>query len=216
MRIEIGQTRPESFTTDWEGQYDVFSHFEYACGIPSVLYAVSTYKENGLPNLSPNAWSAFSGDAGGFYAVLPSLARGAHAFADIQRSGVFCVNFLSPAYYDRLMETIRHNGLATDEFAAGGFHVEPALDIAAPRVAESFLTLECRLHSMSDLSGRGATALVVGEVVRAAMDESYAQGLDGKYGEDGFALFLHGPKNLLTGKENVCAVASCRILRKER
>ena len=47
-KIETGAARPETFPEQWPGQCEVFSHLEYACGIPSILYAVTTYKENGL------------------------------------------------------------------------------------------------------------------------------------------------------------------------
>ena len=46
-KIETGAARPETFPEQWPGQCEVFSHLEYACGIPSILYAVTTYKENG-------------------------------------------------------------------------------------------------------------------------------------------------------------------------
>lgn len=50
-KIETGAARPETFPEQWPGQCEVFSHLEYACGIPSILYAVTTYKENGLGNV---------------------------------------------------------------------------------------------------------------------------------------------------------------------
>jgi len=52
MKIEIGEKRPENFVQYWEGQYDIFHHFEYACGIPSVLFAITTRKENGKSNVN--------------------------------------------------------------------------------------------------------------------------------------------------------------------
>lgn len=41
-KIETGAARPETFPEQWPGQCEVFSHLEYACGIPSILYAVTT------------------------------------------------------------------------------------------------------------------------------------------------------------------------------
>ena len=36
-KIETGAARPETFPEQWPGQCEVFSHLEYACGIPSIL-----------------------------------------------------------------------------------------------------------------------------------------------------------------------------------
>ena len=35
-KIETGAARPETFPEQWPGQCEVFSHLEYACGIPSI------------------------------------------------------------------------------------------------------------------------------------------------------------------------------------
>ena len=39
-KIETGAARPETFPEQWPGQCEVFSHLEYACGIPSILYGL--------------------------------------------------------------------------------------------------------------------------------------------------------------------------------
>ena len=141
-KIETGAARPETFPEQWPGQCEVFSHLEYACGIPSILYAVTTYKENGLGNVCCGAWASFPGDGGGFYALVP-LPASTHTLANIRRTGEFCVNFLPVRHFDALMRTVRQNGMEDDEFTEGGFTPEPARTVGAPRIAESFLTLEC-------------------------------------------------------------------------
>lgn len=103
----------------------MFSHLEYACGIPSILYAVTTYKENGLGNVCCGAWASFPGDGGGFYALVP-LPASTHTLANIRRTGEFCVNFLPVRHFDALMRTVRQNGMEDDEFTEGGFTPEPA------------------------------------------------------------------------------------------
>lgn len=58
MKIEIGDKLPAHFKECWPGQYEVFSHFEYACSIiPHALFAITTLKENGKPNINFHAWS---------------------------------------------------------------------------------------------------------------------------------------------------------------
>ncbi len=213
MKIEVGKERPENFKETWEGQYDIFSHLEYACGIPHTLFAVTTYKENGKPNVCFNSWSSFGGDGGGFFAVMPGFLQNSHSFKDIMRTGEFCINFLSAEYYDNLIDTITKNEYDEDEFAVGKFTEEKAKLINAPRIKESFLSLECKLKSESDLSGRGISTLVVGEVINAAIDEEYAKGIDKKYTEKGFMFNIHAPKNMFDDDELMSSIASCNIIR---
>lgn len=65
-KIETGAARPETFPEQWPGQCEVFSHLEYACGIPSILYAVTTYKENGLAMYAAAHGPAFPETAAAF------------------------------------------------------------------------------------------------------------------------------------------------------
>jgi len=50
MKIEIGEQRPPHLKEYWPGQYHFFSHLEYTAGIPQLLFAISTLKENGEGN----------------------------------------------------------------------------------------------------------------------------------------------------------------------
>ena len=80
MKLELGEQKPEYFKTYWPGQYELFSHFEYACGIPSVLFAITTLKPNGKPNVCFNGWSSFAGDGSGYHVIMPGLSRQGHTF----------------------------------------------------------------------------------------------------------------------------------------
>ena len=90
---------------------------------------------------------------------------------------VFCINFLPISYYDNLVNTIHHNEIDDDEFAEGGFTVSSAKTIPAPIINEAFLTMECTLKEVQDLSGAGITAMVIGQVQHISVEETYAQGV---------------------------------------
>ena len=212
MKIEIGTKRPEYFKKTWEGQYEAFSHLEYVCGIPHILVAITTTKENGKPNLCFHAWNCFQGDGEGYFAYLVGISQGSHTYANIERTGEFCVNFLSKQYYDRLIATIK-NGADDDEFALGDFTLEPASHVAAPRIKESFLTLECKKEHVLSLSSIGTSNLIIGRVVNVAVEDEYSKGMDKKYGEDGFMLNIHSPKNVSTGEGEETGVATLKIER---
>ena len=133
-------------------------------GIPSALFAVTTWKGNGQPNVCFHAWSCFHGDKTAFFAVMGNLYQHTHTYTNIKRDRCFCINFLPISYYDRLVDTIRNNDVEADEFAAGQFTLSNARTIHAPVIQEAFINMECTLEDMRDLSGAGITAMVVGRV----------------------------------------------------
>ena len=211
MKIEIGSRFPAWFQPAYPEEFELFSHFEVTGGIPTPLFAVTTWKENGQPNVCFHGWSCFHGDKTAFFAVMGNLYQHTHTFQNIQREGCFCVNFLPMGRYESLVETIHQNGLETDEFAAGGFTPVPAHTIHAPAIEEAFLTLECTLHSVQDLSGAGITAMVIGQVQHATVEESYARGYGRRYGQEGFMLLVPAPQDLLTGAPGQSGIATLCI-----
>ena len=213
MKLEIGEQRPDHFQTYWPGQYEVFSHLEFACGIPSVLFAITTLKANGKPNVCFNGWSCFGGDGSGYHVIMPGLSRTGHTHSNILRTGTFVINFVSKAFFDACMATIERNGEDTDEIQAGGFTREPAVEVDCPRLQEAFLCLECRFEREILLSENAPTSVIIGKVVHVAAQEAYAQGIDAKHGDDGFMFNIHEPKNLKTGEGSSSAVAVCKIVR---
>ena len=80
MKYEIGIQKPDNLKEYWPGQYDLFSHYEYISGIPHALFLITTNKENGKANACYHSWSAFSGDSGGFFAVLTGLMQHTHTY----------------------------------------------------------------------------------------------------------------------------------------
>lgn len=210
MKIEVGLERPERFRPAYPEEFELFSHFEVTAGIPTVLFAITTWKENGKPNVCFHAWSCFHGDRTAFFAVMGGLYQHTHTYANIQRDGCFCINFLPLSAYDRLVETIRCNDPEADEFAAGGFTLARAKTVCAPVIEEAFLQVECTLEEAKDLSGAGITAMVVGRVRHMAVEAAYAQGY-ARYGQEGFMLLAPAPQDLVTGAPNASAIATVRI-----
>ena len=46
MKIEIGKDLPRYFKPAYPEEFDLFSHFEVTAGIPTVLFAVTTWKDD--------------------------------------------------------------------------------------------------------------------------------------------------------------------------
>jgi flavin reductase (DIM6/NTAB) family NADH-FMN oxidoreductase RutF len=114
---------------------------------------ITTLKENGKPNVCFQGWSSFYGDCGGYYVMTPLLVK-SHTYHNIMRDKVFCINFINASFYGACYETIIKNKYEADEFEVGGFTQEPASQIAVPRIKEAFMSLECCLNSVNDLSGQ--------------------------------------------------------------
>ena len=213
MKLQVGNQRPGHFQPGYPEQWDIVSHLECAAGIPQTLFAITTRKENGQPNVCFHSWSCFHGDKTAFFAVLGGLFQHTHTYANILREGVFCLNFLPLSAYEGLCKTILYNQEDLDEIQAGGFTLEPAATLDVPCIRESFLQLECTLEEAKDLSGAGITAMVTGRVRQVRVEEAYAKELDRRYGPAGFMLLASAPQNLQTGQASPSRILTLNIAR---
>ena len=211
MKIEIGKEFPGYFKSLYPEEFQLFSHFETTAAVPGALFAITTWKENGKPNVCLHSWSCFHGDKTAFFAVMGNLYQYTHTYANILRERCFCVNFLPISCYDRLTETIFHNEYDSDEFQPGNFTLEEARSIHAPVIREAFLTMECTLRDVQDLSGAGMAAMVIGKVEHMSVEEDYAQGYAKRYGKEGFMMLVPSPQNLVTGEPDLSAIGTVKI-----
>ena len=141
--------------------------------MPGALYVVTTKKESGEINAGWFSAAAFHGDGGGHFAVLPGIMQFTHTYQNILREKEFVVNFLSSAYDAQCHTLIVNGDDDTDELAAAALTAEASAEILTPRIKEAFLSFECKLESITDLSGKGMNTLVIGRVVNAGVDENY-------------------------------------------
>ena len=211
MKIEIGKEFPGYFKSLYPEEFQLFSHFETTAAVPGALFAITTWKENGKPNVCLHSWSCFHGDKTAFFAVMGNLYQHTHTYANILREKCFCVNFLPISCYGRLTETIFHNEYDSDEFQTGDFTLEDARTIHAPVIREAFLTMECTLRDVQDLSGAGMAAMVIGEVQHMSVEEDYAQGYAKRYGKEGFMMLVPSPQDLVTGEPGLSAIGTVKI-----
>jgi flavin reductase (DIM6/NTAB) family NADH-FMN oxidoreductase RutF len=173
MKHEIGPEKPETLKEEWPGQWSVFSFYEQLCCVPGVLYLVTTQKESGKTNAGWFSSVSFHGDGGGHFALLPGIMQSTHTYQNIVREKEFVVNFLSSDYDVHCRKTIGKTPDGLDELEAAGLTAEASKAISTPRVKEAFLSFECKLVSVTDLSGRGMNALLIGRVVNAGVDENH-------------------------------------------
>ena len=63
MKIEIGKDFPQYFKPAYPEEFELFSHFEVTAGIPTVLFAITTWKENGKPKTGNQMFVSIRGAA---------------------------------------------------------------------------------------------------------------------------------------------------------
>ena len=97
-----------------------------------------------------------------------------HSVRNIEQTGEFVWNLATRALADAMNRTSAHVPYEADEFALGGLTPLPGRIVAAPRVAESPVTMECKLAQLVQLHGVDGKPveswLTIGEVVAVHID----------------------------------------------
>ena len=144
---------------------------------------------------------------------MGGISKGSHTYRNIQRTGVFVINFLGQDFYDGCVAAIAQNGEEADEMAAGGFAAEKAVTVDVPRIAGAFLCMECELEKEAALGDCPGVVVLIGKVRHIALQEEFAKGMDEKYGEKGFMFNINEPKDVKTGEGQSGAVVVLKIVR---
>ncbi|MFO0961850.1 MAG: flavin reductase family protein [Phycisphaerales bacterium] len=153
--------------------------------VPRPIAVVGTRSPDGRDNLAP--FSFFMGAGSEPMGLVISVAnppagqgekdtlRNAKPVAE-GGTGVFSVSVATEDVILRVVGAAEPLPYGESEFALTGLTPAPCLAIAAPRVAESPVSFECRTRTVVRLNpgARGGTNLLVGEVVRIHLDEALA------------------------------------------
>ena len=141
-------------------------HFMNAVVVPRPIAFVSTVGENGQFNVAP--FSYFNAVANQppllSISILRRADRPKDTLRNLRSSGDFVVNVVDEELHARSVTASGDWPQDVDEFGLTGLTPVPSDLVRAPRVGESPVQLECRLHREIEL---GNVSLVIGEVVRA-------------------------------------------------
>jgi flavin reductase (DIM6/NTAB) family NADH-FMN oxidoreductase RutF len=95
---------------------------------------------------------------------------------NIEATGCFCVNIVTEAMLEVMHATSAHYPPGVSETDALGIAVSPSDAIAAPRIAEAPINLECRLREVHEFGAERSQSFI-GEVVRLHIaDHVYENG----------------------------------------
>ncbi|WP_309071794.1 flavin reductase family protein [Arthrobacter sp.] len=139
--------------------------------VPRPIAWVASRSESGVDNLAPHSFfTVASTDP----PVIQFTSVGEKdSLRNIRATGEFTVNLTPEDLFERVNATGTAFSPKTSEFEAAGLRREPSTFVRAPRVHESPVALECRLHSLIPV---GNCTLVLGEVVHAAISEQVLDG----------------------------------------
>ncbi|MGG7646046.1 flavin reductase family protein [Rhodovulum sp. YNF3179] len=149
---------------------------------PRPIGWISTRGADGSENLAP--YSFFNGVAYTPPQVMfattgakPDRPRGKDSLANIEETGVFCVNVVEEAARDAMNATSGPYEKDTDEFDLAGIPRVACDTIACSRVADAPANLECKLTQVVRLEG-AANFVVFGEVTGVHLrDDCLVEGI---------------------------------------
>jgi flavin reductase (DIM6/NTAB) family NADH-FMN oxidoreductase RutF len=149
---------------------------------PRPIAFVSTLGAGGQGNLAPFSFFAAGGSAPLSCVFSPTRDRHndeKHTLANIAATGEYVINVTTRPLAERVNQASYTYPREVDEFDAAGFTRAPSVRVKPPRVAESPVALECRLHAIVPHgTGPGSASYVIGEIVLIhAIDDVCVDGL---------------------------------------
>ena len=132
--------------------------------VPRPIAWVSTRSAEGVDNLAPHSFFTVS-------CVDPPMVQFTSvgvkdSLRNVLATGEFVVCLATEPLFEQVNATATNFPSGVSEFGEVGLTPEPSTRVAPPRVAESPVALECRLHRSLEL---GDSTVVIGRVVHAAV-----------------------------------------------
>jgi flavin reductase (DIM6/NTAB) family NADH-FMN oxidoreductase RutF len=140
--------------------------------LPRPIAWASTLNEDGSANLAP--FSFFTGVSSDPPTCLICVSRKKRepdgtrppkdTWRNIERTGEFVIHVVNDALGAQMNATSRDFPYGTDEVAAVGLTKVASQKVAAPRIAEAPVAMECKLDRIVEIGSDG-TAIIIGEIV---------------------------------------------------
>lgn len=135
--------------------------------VPRPIAWISTLSGDGIGNLAPHSF--FSVACASPPIVSWTSVGHKDTLANVLATGEFVVNLATLPQLDLVNDSSAAFAPDDDEAVRLGIEMEPSDTVSPPRVTGSPASLECRLHSTTEL---GDSVLVLGDVVAITVDES--------------------------------------------
>lgn len=153
---------------------------------PQPVFIIATYGEDGTPNAMNAAWGGISD----YTQLSMCLSAGHKTIKNILARGAFTVSMADVAHVTSCDYVGLESGnRVANKFEKAGFHATKAEFVDAPLIDELPMTLECKLISYDEESGR-----LVGEIINVSADESILDE-EGKIAPSKFEPIIFDPIN---------------------
>jgi len=146
--------------------------------VPRAIAWVSTNSREGVPNLAPFSFFTAIGSTPPMLLFCPGT-RGTDGndkdtYRNIQSTGEFVVNFVNEATAEAMNITATELPADVNEFERAGLTAIASKIINVPRVKESPIQFECKLHQVVHLPG---AHVIIGEILYMHFSEAvYKEG----------------------------------------
>jgi flavin reductase (DIM6/NTAB) family NADH-FMN oxidoreductase RutF len=134
--------------------------------VPRPIAWVSTRSAEGVDNLAPHSFFTVS-------CVDPPMVQFTSvgvkdSLRNVRATGEFVVCMATEPMFEQVNATATDFPSEVSELSTVGLTAEPSLRVKPPRVAESPVALECKLHAAITL---GDSTVVIGRIVHASIAE---------------------------------------------
>lgn len=165
--------------------------------VPRPIAWVSSLSATGAVNLAPFSAFNYMGNDPAIIAFSPGASK--DTFLNLQRELEFVVNLVPLALIAAMNLSATDFPPEVSELEQAGLTSAASIQIRTPRVAESPVSLECRVHSIVEI---GQNRVVIGEVVEFHISDEFID-LD--------KLYVHSAKlDLLARMGGASAYATTR------
>lgn len=136
---------------------------------PRPIAWVSTLSEDGVGNLAPFSYFALGGSNPPSCVIVPLFDRNGDAkdtLRNIEATGEYVINVATRPLAGAIAETSFPHAPGIDERIEAGLSASPSIAVKPPRVAESPIQFECRVHRIvAHGDGPLASRYVIGEIL---------------------------------------------------
>ena len=149
--------------------------------VPRPIAFVSSVDSSGIRNLAPFSYFTACSSNPPMVCFCTTIRSGPRPHKDtlenIRATGEFVLNIVSEEFAEQMNLTSADVPPEVDEFELSGLTPVASDLVKPPRVAESKVQMECRVHQIVVISDRpGGGILILGEVLRFHVLESILDG----------------------------------------
>ncbi|MFA5944692.1 MAG: flavin reductase family protein [Candidatus Thermoplasmatota archaeon] len=151
-------------------------HFLTSAVVPRPIAWVTTIDPmTGVLNAAPFSWfQAVCADPPMIMLAIQKRSDGSpkDTVRNIRASREFVVNVSPKAFAEAMVKSSGEYPPEVSEVEVLGLRTSPSKTVKVPRLADSPVHLECRLHEEIPLGNQGGTSLLIGEVIHMAADDA--------------------------------------------